>query len=274
MLLRLEGSKKDYPWGSKTLLSDYFRNPNQDQKIAEIWFGTHPIGESETSLGPLSKVLGKQLRYLVKFLSAETALSLQVHPNPDQAVEGFLRENALGIALDDPRRNYRDQSDKPEVLVALTEFRALCGFRKLAESKEIIHELSAFIPGFRPHDVNPTATLRETFTRLQADKELAASFPLDTVQEPISPRASRSLSLIQELLTLYPGDTGALISILMNYVVLDPGEAIYLPAGNLHAYISGLGVEVMAASDNVIRGGLTTKHVDTGSSRDYWISQS
>lgn len=265
MLLRLDGVPQNYPWGSESLISDYFRFPKSEGRVAEIWFGTHPMGESRIEGKPLSELIGRRLGYLVKILAADSPLSLQVHPNTVQAREGFERENALGLALTDPTRNYRDTSDKPEVLVALTQFRALCGFRILAETEMVLRELAEVIPGFEGHllALQSGISLEDLFLRLQQDFELARNFPVDISEVKLAPATKSSLQLTRELLELYPGDTGALISILMNQVTLSPGEAIFLPAGNLHAYISGLGVEVMAASDNVIRGGLTKKHIDT-----------
>lgn len=266
MLRRISGVIKNYDWGSKELVPDYFGLDRPTEPIAEIWFGTHPLGESE-SIGTgelLSEALGKKLSFLVKFLSAERALSIQVHPNSQQAKDGFHFEQAQGIPIDDPKRNYKDESHKPEALIALTVFRALCGFRPSSDLLRIFTEFGKTEPEFEllAAKLSEGAPLESIFEFLIANKELAFRFTesVDTSQSDAI--ANKSRSLVKELLTQYPGDTGALVALMLNEVYLEPGEAIYLPAGNVHAYLSGLGLEVMASSDNVLRSGLTTKHVD------------
>lgn len=266
MLLKITGEIKNYEWGSQNLIPDFFSLEKTSDKIAEIWFGTHPQGPAKIvgSSKTLTEALGKELGFLAKFLSAESALSIQVHPSDAQAKDGFARENAAGILLTDPKRNYKDQSSKPEILIALTPFEALCGFREVAELASLFRELSTISASFSElaELVTKGEGLRFCFEKLLSSKDLAAGFsdiPLTGLSEP----AKTSAELAKRLLLSYPGDTGALVSLMLNFVQLSPGEAIFLPAGNLHAYLSGLGVEVMKASDNVIRGGLTSKHVDT-----------
>lgn len=268
MLVRISGEAKNYAWGSKTLIQDNLEFGSPGQTIAEVWFGTHSSGESkviETS-EKLSEAITSKLPFLAKFLAAESPLSIQVHPNPEQAKAGFERENLLGLSGDDPSRNYRDGLHKPEVLVAITPFRALCGFRPKSETEQIFRGLvdldSRF--GELADELSLTGSLEQVFISLLDDLAL-----VNTVSEsPISPKPSDSPAvaearkLLQELIAIYPQDTGALVALMLNLVELKPGQAIFLPAGNLHAYLSGLGFEVMAASDNVIRGGLTPKHVD------------
>jgi mannose-6-phosphate isomerase len=266
MLSRITGFTKNYDWGSKDLIPDFFGTDKSSEPIAEIWFGTHPLGESE-ALGegkPLSESLGKKLNFLVKIISADRALSIQVHPNPQQARDGFHYEHAQGIALDDPKRNYKDSSHKPEALIALTSFKALCGFRPRKDLILIFTEFGKSEPEFEllAKNLIGGANLAEVFQELIANTELAKRFnqTVDTSQNVAM--ATEARDLVQRLLVQFPDDTGALVALMLNEVSLEPGQAIYLPAGNIHAYLSGLGIEVMAASDNVLRSGLTSKHVD------------
>jgi mannose-6-phosphate isomerase len=267
VLVRISGEEKNYAWGSKTLIPDYFGLDVSSEKIAEVWFGTHPAGESKTIAvdeSLLSEKISRPLGFLAKFLAAEKALSIQVHPNPEQAKAGFEAENALGIQLDDPKRNYKDSSHKPEILIALTVFRALCGFRPQSELLVILSDIGQSIPEFKTLETALKANrdLKEVFSKLLANQELANSF-LDSIDSSkLGEISFRAYLLAMELSKSYRSDTGLLVSLMLNEVNLEPGEAIFLPAGNLHAYISGLGVEVMAASDNVLRGGLTEKHID------------
>ena len=266
MLSRISGVTKNYDWGSKNLVPDFFGLEKSSAPIAEIWFGTHPLGESQ-ALGEnqsLSETIGKKLNFLVKILSADKALSIQVHPNPQQAKDGYEREQAQGIALDDLKRNYKDTSHKPEALVALTPFQALCGFRKRAELIQIFTEFGKSEPEFDSlaKDLRQEAPLAEVFESLIANSELAKRFEKTVDLAQANTVAKEARDLVKRLLSQFPDDTGALVALMLNHVHLEPGEALYLPAGNIHAYLSGLGVEVMAASDNVLRSGLTSKHVD------------
>jgi mannose-6-phosphate isomerase len=266
MLSRISGVTKNYDWGSTDLIPNFFGLEKPNKPIAEIWFGTHPLGESEsiTENKPLSESIGKQLSFLVKLLSAEKALSIQVHPNSQQAKDGFHFEQAQGIALDDPKRNYKDASHKPEALVALTSFQALCGFRPRADLIQVFTEFGKSEPDFSSlaQKLNGGAQLAEVFESLIANQELAKRFTKSVDSSQSDAITQKSRDLVERLLIQFPGDTGALVALMLNEVSLEPGEAIYLPAGNIHAYLSGLGLEVMAASDNVLRSGLTSKHVD------------
>ncbi len=232
---------------------------------------------------------GPRLPFLGKLLAAEKPLSLQVHPSLEQAKEGFARENAAGIGPDAPERNYRDDNHKPEMIFALTPFQALCGFRPAAESRAIFVHLAGLVEASGA----ATAVLRNVITELSKPDEseaLGGAFSAlisggDAVSDAVSSAVSSvvaaaavnaadrgvadslgphatALSAMIGIGKEYPGDPGVLISLMLNLVSLAPGEAIYLPAGNIHAYLKGLGVEVMASSDNVLRGGLTPKHID------------
>lgn len=270
MLVRLSGEIKNYAWGSNTLIQERFSLGDALQPVAEVWFGTHPSGESqdiETGEN-LSELLGSRLSFLTKFLAAASPLSIQVHPNQEQAETGFAKEQALGIEYFDPLRNYRDNSHKPELLVALSAFSALCGFRPRAELEEIFLTFCDVDARFAKLSAKlaTEASLEEIFTDLIRDRELAAGFSemfgnLDTIADH-QVLAKRARDLVLELLEKHPGDPGAMVAVMLNHITLEPLQAIFLPAGNLHAYLSGLGLEVMAASDNVIRGGLTNKHID------------
>jgi mannose-6-phosphate isomerase len=266
LLVRISGEEKHYPWGSKHLIQDHLGIGTSNQPLAEIWFGTHQGGQSKilSSGQVLAEAIESKLPFLVKFLAADSALSIQVHPNTLQAKAGFAKENAAGISLTAEERNYKDDSHKPELLVALTEFEALCGFRPRAQLLEIFLAFSESEARFGELAALTAkdATLEEIFAELLEDKALAERFSSTVAVIETDSLAQQARALVVELLAKYPGDTGALVALSLNHVKLSPGQAIYLPAGNLHAYLSGLGLEVMAASDNVIRGGLTSKHID------------
>ena len=266
MLVRISPAVKNYPWGSKYLIQDHFGISDGKTQIAELWYGTHSGGESNliSSGAKLSDTLGIRLSFLVKFLAADSALSIQVHPNPSQAKAGFAKENAAGLSLTARERNYKDESHKPEILIALTEFEALCGFRPRKELKEIFLAFSESEPRFGELAAlaATSATIEEIFMELLEDKALAMRFSSTVEALETDSLAEQARALVVGLLKQYPGDTGALVALSLNHIKLAPGQAVYLPAGNMHAYLSGLGLEVMVASDNVIRGGLTSKHID------------
>jgi mannose-6-phosphate isomerase len=266
MLSRISGVTKNYDWGSKELVPNFFGLEKPSKPIAEIWFGTHPLGESEIigDSKSLSESLGKKLSFLVKILSAERALSIQVHPNAQQAKDGFHFEQAQGLDLEDPQRNYKDSSHKPEALIALTPFEALCGFRPKEDLIQVFSAFGKSEPEFESlaKSLSQGASLEEIFQSLIANTELAKRFTKSVDSSQTDSVAKKARALVERLLTQFPDDTGALVALMLNEVSLEPGEAIYLPAGNIHAYLSGLGLEVMAASDNVLRSGLTSKHID------------
>ena len=266
MLIRIQGQVKNYDWGSKDLIPNYFGTSESTEKIAEIWFGTHSLGESVSEPGvvPLSKLIDKRLGFLVKLLAASKSLSIQVHPNTVQAQQGFEREHKLRISLDDPTRLYKDSSHKPEALIALTEFHALCGFRPRAELSQVFSAFGKTESEFLDlaQHLSSGKSLDQIFKSLIGNTSLATRFLESVPVAQSDPLAQRGRNLVANLLEQYPGDTGSLVALMLNQVELSPGEAIFLPAGNIHAYLSGLGLEVMAASDNVLRCGLTPKHID------------
>ena len=209
---------------------------------------------------------GNELPFLFKVLAAEVPLSIQAHPNQEQARSGWARENAEGIPLDAPRRNYRDLNHKPELLCALTPFVALKGFRPFDETTRGLDPIArpelAGEPARLGREQSPAA-LRSLFARLmtlEADERepLLKRAAAQAARKPADP----AWRWVKSLMERHPGDVGALAPLYHNLVTLAPGQAFFLPAGELHAYLEGTALEIMANSDNVLRGGLTPKHVD------------
>jgi len=242
--MRIRPTLKNYDWGDTSTIPALLGIPDTGRPVAEAWFGTHPAGEATLDDGrPLSALVGR-LPFMVKFIAAGSPLSLQVHPSLEQAREGFARENAAGLAVDDPRRNYRDDSDKPELLVALTPFSALCGF----------HDPSSTAGWFRALGWNGLADALDTLGIEGFAREALTG---DTLVVPAQLPAWAA-----RLRAAHPDDPALLVALLMHWVELAPGECLALEAGVLHAYLSGAAVEVMNGSDNVVRAGFTTKHRD------------
>jgi len=215
----------------------------------------------------VAETFGAALPYLFKVLAAAKPLSIQAHPSIGQAREGFERENRAGIPFDAPYRNYKDPNHKPECICALTPFWALCGFRPYDEMISLFEKICPMClyeevdalkkqlnaNGFKRF-FNNLISLESA--RKGALTEVAASNAANLSEEhPV-------FEWVDRLYKEYPGDIGILAPVLLNLVCLEPGEALYLPAGKLHAYLDGTGIELMANSDNVLRGGLTPKHVD------------
>lgn len=277
----LDGVIRNYAWGSQVDIARLQgREYPAELPEAEEWFGAHPSAPSILDDGrPLDsavaseparllgdRVLGRfgpRVPFLLKLLAAAKPLSLQAHPNARQAHSGYQRE--LRIGIDAAFRNYVDGNHKPELIVALTDFRALCGFREPLECADRIEALG--VPGLE----RLVATLRDRRAGLRRAVTDLLAMNRDECRELIGHAAkaaaehaagSADSTDLVELARYYPDDPGVLVSMLLNHVRLEPGEAVYMPAGNLHAYLSGFGVEIMAASDNVLRGGLTGKRVD------------
>jgi len=239
--------------------------------------GGHPLddiiaADPEAALGArVAGEYGNQLPFLVKLLAAGEPLSIQAHPSREQAQEGFSRENSQNIALDDSRRNYKDPNHKPELIVALTPFRALAGFRPTERTQQLFATLggldrySSMLVTDRPEEglraVFTTLISLPTTLRMSVLNDVKAGAET-TTNSGAEPWIVDVAQTFLQLTDRYPGDVGALAALMLNLVTLEPGEALYLDAGQPHAYLSGLGVEVMANSDNVLRGGLTSKHVD------------
>lgn len=269
MIRKISNQAQPYAWGSHSLMSDYLNIEPTGQPMAEIWFGTHPGSMARDAEDPTKTLLelraGQPLSFLLKILAAYSPLSIQAHPNLAQAVAGFERENQAGIALTAPHRNYKDASHKPEMIVALSEFEALCGFQTEQYIRELLEDIQSYPAA---EDLKAAAahwaellddSLRALFVHLLNSR---TQFGVLSIALAALANFDSRFELCLRLNEIYPGDPGVFIALMMHHVHLQPGQALYLPAGNIHAYISGLGVEVMAASDNVLRGGLTGKHID------------
>lgn len=250
----IHGFVQHYAWGDLTALPQLLGQAPDGQPWAEFWLGTHAGAPSHLDGGaPLSDVSG-ELPYLLKLLAAREALSLQTHPDTATAQAGYASEEAAGIPIGDPRRIYRDSFAKPELLCALTPFDALCGFRPLGDSEHLLRDIGA-------NDLAGSLRidgLQATVAGLYRGAIATAPVVAACRNHAYRPECA----LVGLLDDLYPGEPSVVVTLLLNRVRLFPGEAIYLGPGNLHAYLYGVGVEIMGASDNVVRGGLTPKHVD------------
>lgn len=290
MIYELYNVVKPYAWGSRSALAELRGAPAPSpEPEAELWMGAHPLGPSrlaatgqslreliathaEQHLGsPVSQAFGAQLPFLMKVLAAESPLSLQAHPSAAQAAAGFAADEAAGLPLDAPERSYKDPNHKPELLCALGEFWALCGFRDVERTLGLLDELAApelaFLRGELARSPHAGGLRSVVSGLLQAPQERRRALALATAaacraRHGAAGRFADEFGWIERLARWYPEDVGLVSALLLNLVRLAPAEAIYLPAGNLHAYLGGTGVEIMASSDNVLRGGLTSKHVD------------
>ncbi|MEP6480431.1 MAG: mannose-6-phosphate isomerase, class I [Rhodoglobus sp.] len=286
----IANTPRGYAWGSRGAISALLGVTPTGAPEAELWLGAHPgspsrildpsqtgghtdlvswiAADPEHALG--SRAGSGRLPFLLKVLAAASPLSLQAHPTAQQAIAGFAREHANGTELDAPHRNYRDAYPKPELIYALEDgFEALCGFRPAVEVRELVQRLIEL-------DVDENQAddpLHSWLNLTGSDETIRAAFEWlisknQTVGELIARVVSIARANIEEFPTVvlladaYPGDPGIVISLMLNRVTLRKGEVLYLPAGNIHAYLRGLGVELMTSSDNVMRGGLTPKHVD------------
>ncbi|MFF4697732.1 mannose-6-phosphate isomerase, class I [Streptomyces chattanoogensis] len=288
---RLANTVRPYAWGSTTAIPELLGVEPTGAPQAEMWMGAHPGAPSriDRGAGPVSlaevidaapeaelgaetvRAFGPRLPFLLKLLAAGSPLSLQVHPDLAQAKEGFADEERRGIPLDAGHRNYKDANHKPELICALTPFDGLCGFRHPDRAADLLEGLG--VDDLKPYvDIlraSPEeSALREVLTAVLAAEHGAIA---DTVERAATaagrlgaeggPHAA-DYAAYAAIAHHYPGDPGVLAAMLLNHVQLQPGEALFLGAGIPHAYLSGLGVELMANSDNVLRCGLTPKHVD------------
>jgi len=283
---RLNGFVQRFAWGSEDAIPGILGVDQDGLPWAEYWLGTHPNGPATLDDGsPLSELLmetpeclgeatrtsfGGRLPFMVKLLSASSPLSLQAHPSREQAVVGYAKESLQGLHPSDPRRSFKDDWPKPEAIVALTPFEGLLGFRDpqetagLFEALGVDEELTSVIGPLR--DRRDAPALQEVFLdvlsmedrRHLVDVVLAAA-----VNHLDSPgRLGMFARTAVELDEHFPGEPGILAALLLNRFSLQPGEAVALEAGVMHAYLRGTAIEVMANSDNVMRGGLTAKHID------------
>lgn len=282
-MFKLHNSLQHYAWGSKTALTELYgiENPQQ-QPMAELWMGAHPKSSSlveingerralrEIIAADKSALLGEkvaarfgELPFLFKVLCAEQPLSIQVHPGKSAAAEGFARENAAGVPLDAPERNYKDANHKPELVYALTPFLAINGFRPFAEIIALLQPVAGAHPAIahflQQSDEASLAILFSSLLSLQHDEKKRA---LDILKATLHTQSGEPWRTIQHLADVYPDDNGLFSPLLLNVIELQPGEAMFLYAETPHAYLRGVALEVMANSDNVLRAGLTPKHID------------
>lgn len=284
-MLKMINKVQNYDWGSKNALTQLYGIANPENlPMAELWMGAHPKASSDVidsqnnQITPLNTLidshpelyLGKKvaqtyhrLPYLFKVLCAAQPLSVQVHPNKKYAEVGFAKENAAGIPLDSPLRNYKDDNHKPELIYALTPFKAMNAFRPLDEIAALLDFVSAAHPDIQLFVQSPSEEkLSRLFAQLLnltgAQKELA----LGVLKAALNSRQGEPWDSIKQMVSLYPEDNGLFTPLLLNVIELQPGEAMFLYARTPHAYLEGVGLEVMANSDNVLRAGLTNKHID------------
>lgn len=286
---RLTGGIQNYAWGSHSMLAQLRGEGTSALPEAEIWYGAHPgaatlLDDGATlldrieadSVGQLGHSIvdrfGPKLPFLLKLLAAGSPLSIQAHPSIDQARAGFAAEEAAGVPRDARERSFRDDNHKPELICALTSFDALVGFRPVEETRNFFDAVG--FDSFRQALADGPKAMVEGLLRPEAwagtadDIERIITLLIERCREYDGGVWEREASLIVRLDESYPGDPGIGVASLLNFVTLEPGEALYLDAGHMHAYIGGLAVEIMANSDNVLRGGLTPKHIDVANLLD------
>lgn len=272
-LTRITNTPRDYAWGTPGGVARLLGGPVSTKPEAELWLGSHPgspsrsvaAGGEWSDLAGWEQASGRRLPFLLKVLSAASPLSLQAHPTPGQAREGFDREERSGIARDAAERNYRDPFAKPEIIVAAEDgFEALCGFR---EPAAVVAELDELLADGAGNEVERWRDLLRGADPLRHATAwlLSGSPEVDDLIADLT-RIARGhpdrFELLVRLADAYPGDPGIAVALMTNRLTLRAGEALWLPAGNIHAYLRGTGIELMGPSDNVLRGGLTPKHID------------
>lgn len=303
---QLTCATRDYAWGSTSLIPRFLGTPADGRPQAELWVGAHPSDparlpdgsrlddhirdHAESALGAHSlQTFGPRLPYLVKALAAAEPLSLQVHPTSQRARIGFELENQAGIPVGSPSRSYQDHFHKPEMIVAITRFEGMAGFRDVEKTARILRllehpwadrvakELGSAPPFQALHTVVSEILdqrgdgLRQLVSEVasaaaaaeeRGHQSFRTSGRMYLDRASVERESTRLFAQTASLARKYPADPGVLVTLLLNHVVLSPGEAMFLDAGVVHAYSSGFGVEIMASSDNVVRAGLTPKHVD------------
>lgn len=284
MPLILSNPVRAYAWGSPTVIPELLGVAPTGEPQAELWIGAHPGAPSlvdvdgvrltlaeliekdpEGMLGSATlRRFGPRLPYLLKILAIDQPLSIQAHPTIEQAEAGFAAEEAAGVPIDAPHRLYRDRMHKPEMIVALTDVTALLGFRAPDEAAAILDELSIRESREDAEALRHrgTAGLEQVVRRwlLMPEAEVAAR--VAAVVEAAGKLTTELGRLIVRLAERYPGDRGVLLALLLQYERLSSGEAVFVPAGVPHCYLSGVAIEPQASSDNTLRAGLTPKHVD------------
>ncbi len=282
----LDNPVQNYAWGSKTAIQKLLGvKPDGHTPWAELWMGSHPKSPSKVLVngewinldqwiennpqevlgGYAARACNNTLPYLFKILAAGQPLSIQAHPDGAQAAKGFERENSQGIPVDAPHRNYRDPRAKPELICALEPFGAMIEFR---HPESIIEQLGFLCPDTMDQQIRGLADqpdsrgIRQFFHNLLNLDEIHRRKILDEALERSENSGSMEAAWIKKLHEFYPDDIGVLAPAFLNLVEIQPGKAVYLRPGVIHAYLYGTGIEIMANSDNVLRGGLTSKHID------------
>ena len=264
-IMKIKGVVKDYAWGNKDFLPSLLGYEVSDKPQAEYWMGTHPSGEAVAEGKNLSDVIGRRLPFLFKVLAIDSPLSLQCHPNKIQAKEGWKKEEALRVKGEP--YNYQDDNEKAEVLCALTPVTALCGFKTFEDASKALNE---YIPLSVKKYLDEKKDIKDLFLSLfglaQDDKESVLAELRENIEKKGKEKNEGEYytteGVISTVLKKYPGDIGCVFPLMMNVVHVAPGEALYLEPDTLHAYVKGNGMELMTASDNVLRGGLTPKRID------------
>ena len=264
-IMKIKGVVKDYAWGNKDFLPSLLGYEVSDKPQAEYWMGTHPSGEAVTEGKNLSDVIGRRLPFLFKVLAIDSPLSLQCHPNKIQAKEGWKKEEELRVKGEP--YNYQDDNEKAEVLCALTPVTALCGFKTFEDASKALNE---YIPLSVKKYLDKKKDIKDLFLSLfglaQDDKESVLAELMENIEKKGKEKNEGEYytteGVISTVLKKYPGDIGCVFPLMMNVVHVAPGEALYLEPDTLHAYVKGNGMELMTASDNVLRGGLTPKRID------------
>ena len=295
-IFRLTNQLQHYAWGSTTAIPALLGAVGDGRPVAEMWLGAHALGPSvahaahvDSDAAPRAlpdllraepdrllgrsvvEAYGPRLPYLLKVLAAAEPLSLQVHPKPHVARAGYSHENAAGLPLDAAARNFKDAQHKPEMIVALTPFEGLCGFRRPARilalldglAGETVAQMRSALQA-RPHADGVRAAFEIALAARQDGCAADLTRTIDSIRARLDrgESTSRGDQTAVDLAKSFPGDPGALVSLMLNRVSLAPGQAVFLDSGEVHAYLSGVGVEIMASSDNVLRAGLTAKRVD------------
>ena len=286
---RLTGTVRTYSWGSYDAIPDILGQEADGKPWAEYWLGAHETSPSTLDGIPLTeyihahpdelgdrsrKIFGARLPFLLKILSAHHPLSLQAHPDAAMARAGFARENQDGIDVDDPHRTFVDDWPKLEILVALSDFEGLCGFRDPHETRQLFDELEVLTPTDPVlgslTERSGSAALAETFLNCLAGDDVRRQIVTEVVSVAVNhvgedtPLGEFARTAV-ELDEYFPGDPSILAALMLNRVHLKPGQALSVPPGLMHSYLSGTGIEIMADSNNVVRGGLTDKHIDVDS---------
>ena len=282
-IFSLKNQIQNYAWGSREILGRMRGVPvPTEQPEAEVWVGAHPAAPSRATVdgaeSPLNELIvenpSRFLRpdrtsdwfpFLFKILAIDAPLSIQVHPTPEQAIAGFDDEQARGIAIDAPYRNYKDRYSKPETVIALSPMRVLTGVRPVEQLKTLAAAFGAAWLAERA-ELSPKQLLTEIIRLPEETASAAVQHLVDTAPGLLGASndvVADAAELVRIVDGKYPGDRGLLVAFVMNLVHLAPGESAFTPDGQVHAYVSGTAIELMNPSDNVMRAGLTAKHIDT-----------